>query len=1725
MATKNLVPRANNEGELGISSRKWKGINAVSGSFESLITDTLLNSDGDQLVIAGDNITIEQVDNSSGSKSLKIISSASGGSAEVDNIFQGTNGSTVKVQTVSSANEKKIKFITNNQERWIIDEDGHFVPTADSVRNIGSLDNVVNYLYIDDTDGFRLVSPATTQDQVSINLSDKKRLQVSSNFVNNNFVYDKVIVYKEPVKVVQDSDLSGFGYSTGTFTESTQSGSLTIDDENIANGDRILIKSQTSLDQNGIYVASGIGTGLTVSLTRSNDLSSGSDFSGAIVHVLKGTSNAGKVFYASTDLNGNSVTGTNDLIWSSFSSSGIKDIVEDTTPQLGGNLDLNDKFITNSNTIKIFSQGLDSTSNANEGLEINKNEVKISYTATGSPALAQPTLTLGVDSSKILKIESPATTFFTTPSISGNDFTFKFSSANMSTDEVNTRSAFFATQGWVTGQIDNITPVDTSTFVVKDSNASLESLTLSGGITNNDTYGLTLNTKKIGGLALPTELSDAASKQYVDNYAQGISTLKEVRVATTSPFSGNVVYQPNQEGGRIRNMSVGSINDAGIDGITNLAIDDRVLVKNESDKEANGIYKIADLGSAGTTWKIIRTTDFAANFQSNGSFVFVEEGTSNNATGFICISPTANDTVGTDDIEFVLFSKAGSITAGSGLTGSSQFEVKVKPSAINGSPNADRLIFIDSDNTVHADIENIITKINESSSTITGATASSFTFPTTELTPIINTTKILANDSDNKYVNGLKLKQFILSFDSSDIEFTYTAASGNDPEKYVATLKDESVGASELKTSAITGQAHKQKLINSVNTEVGPVDDDLFLISDSENSSALKRVKFSKIKENLSADINIASKDDIDKVSSDDFILIHDSTDASGNDIGSNNNKRISALDLASLEKTHFFEVTDSVNFYQSNKNEHVIISDTDNNSGTGTGSIPEIALPNTADLAPGSFIKVSVFDIQDTNVRVNIQNEGNDPTLASVHIKEYNASNAEAGATLFTFSSLSFHHTHTFVWSGTKWMSASRQSHGIDGNVSMFKKHSGSIDLSAWSANDHWTSNHMIHNITNSTTTIKLPNIQTIAPFVQPILYMNVMLPFNPDNNDKITVTVEGANANNYILLNNTVSTSSNTISGSSSKIFDVRAGSIVRIRFMHKALLSTVMNNTYTIDNTSVKAIVMYDQYIPPPPEAPTLPSGTNGQVLLFNSSDELSSSKLSNTNFNSGAVDTAALGSNSVTTTKITDKNVTKAKMADLNSKNVALGKLSQVAGTDKTVAEIPILFEEDSLLLLDVREKDDDGNDRAELINNKLVSATQVKKYILKKLEEFQPIGETTSSQSFASNAYTTINFTHNDPLDTIYTIQNSAFTQAAGLEAHIAVKSDFPVQLSYNMTKDNSTGQPYYKPDLGTDIRMQRTFPDNSNNFQIRDGMILSPKYLFNNIELPKFNESIGKTIYFYLISNIDLTALENAITNAGFYLPENNPNDVLPNFLHIPAFPKLVPNRNEDLLIASMDYNRAYFTGKNYGIYYDEVGTVYPYEAGKLEGNYRNDKIIYRSDIIQNASQELIPGFNFLFTAPLSNTSFANRYNYYGSRGATSNTAGADGGGNWGWSSTVNGLLYKNANTPMVGGTTAQNAGGVSPKNWGQLSSSKADRRATLSVCGFSNQGDDDRELTSHAQGYLKWPGLSIGRDDYQKQCVLLKLKPNETTRTWEAQIVAGDDYYKIIEIPTGITG
>lgn len=149
---------------------------------------------------------------------------------------------------------------------------------------------------------------------------------------------------------------------------------------------------------------------------------------------------------------------------------------------------------------------------------------------------------------------------------------------------------------------------------------------------------------KLTSLAAPIASSDAATKGYVDNALEGLRPKEAVRVATTA------------------NITIASDLNAGdvIDGVT-LVSGDRVLVKNQTAAENNGIY-IAGASPA-------RSSDFDSLSpidEINKAYVAVQEGTEN--AGKLFVQYGTVTTLGTDPINFTFFNSISGLVGGDGIT-------------------------------------------------------------------------------------------------------------------------------------------------------------------------------------------------------------------------------------------------------------------------------------------------------------------------------------------------------------------------------------------------------------------------------------------------------------------------------------------------------------------------------------------------------------------------------------------------------------------------------------------------------------------------------------------------------------------------------------------------------------------------------------------------------------------------------------------------------------------------------------------------------------------------------------------------------------------------------------------------------------------------------------------------------------------------------------------------
>lgn len=173
------------------------------------------------------------------------------------------------------------------------------------------------------------------------------------------------------------------------------------------------------------------------------------------------------------------------------------------------------------------------------------------------------------------------------------------------------------------------------------------------GNTRLDTIGapsgsVNLAGQRLIGVADPSGAQDAATKNYVDTFAQGLDSHPSVHAATVGA-----------------NITVAGSAPNTLDGVT-LVLGDRILVKDQTTTNQNGIYTVTTLGTGvNGTWARAADQDTWAEVPS--AYVWVEMGTVNADTGWTCTADPGG-TLNTTAITWVQFSSAGTAIAGAGLT-------------------------------------------------------------------------------------------------------------------------------------------------------------------------------------------------------------------------------------------------------------------------------------------------------------------------------------------------------------------------------------------------------------------------------------------------------------------------------------------------------------------------------------------------------------------------------------------------------------------------------------------------------------------------------------------------------------------------------------------------------------------------------------------------------------------------------------------------------------------------------------------------------------------------------------------------------------------------------------------------------------------------------------------------------------------------------------------------
>lgn len=261
-----------------------------------------------------------------------------------------------------------------------------------------------------------------------------------------------------------------------------------------------------------------------------------------------------------------------------------------------------------------------------------------------------------------------------------------------------------------------------------DATTARTNLTAARSGANTDITSIALTTGTI--TTAPTNNTDIVNKQYADALASGLNFHEAVGYATTAALPA-CTYNNGTDG--VGATLTGNSNGAlTIDGYTFTSPTDngeRVLIKNQSSGNQNGVYTVSQAGnsSPGAPFILTRATDFdtvgtGPDQVDEGDFFLVTSGTANANTAWVQQTPLPI-TIGATSIFFQQFSAQLTYTAGTGLSESPAYTfniANVGSSGTYGSASTVPVITTNSQGQV-TNVVNTSIFINNSSTTATSA--------------------------------------------------------------------------------------------------------------------------------------------------------------------------------------------------------------------------------------------------------------------------------------------------------------------------------------------------------------------------------------------------------------------------------------------------------------------------------------------------------------------------------------------------------------------------------------------------------------------------------------------------------------------------------------------------------------------------------------------------------------------------------------------------------------------------------------------------------------------------------------------------------------------------------------------------------------------------------------------------------------------------------------------
>jgi len=277
--------------------------------------------------------------------------------------------------------------------------------------------------------------------------------------------------------------------------------------------------------------------------------------------------------------------------------------------------------------------------------------VQIASTSVYSaPTLGSQTIASGTTYTNIAgltinstTIPSSKTLVVTTDKLSALASTTSAEFAGVISDETGSGSLVFANTptlvtpvlGVATATSINGTTIPSSkTLVDTDSSQTLTNKTLDGGLAAAD----------------PTVALGLATKQYVDSVTVGTNFHAPVVAATNTNITATYSNGTSGVGATLTVTATGAFV---IDGVTT-ALNNRILIKDQTTQTQNGIYQVTTAGTTGVSAVLTRASDYDNSVigeVANGDVIFTTGGTINTGKTFVNTS-VGTVTIGTTSITF-----------------------------------------------------------------------------------------------------------------------------------------------------------------------------------------------------------------------------------------------------------------------------------------------------------------------------------------------------------------------------------------------------------------------------------------------------------------------------------------------------------------------------------------------------------------------------------------------------------------------------------------------------------------------------------------------------------------------------------------------------------------------------------------------------------------------------------------------------------------------------------------------------------------------------------------------------------------------------------------------------------------------------------------------------------------------------------------------------------------